>query len=67
MMWILLFFTDTTPPKQKLQDLTRDFYIAGFTPGALVHFNYDISKGFDFISLSIFITTNVLFFHEKFS
>jgi hypothetical protein len=48
-----LFFTDTTPPKQKVQDLTIDFYTAGFTPGAVVHFSYDVSKGFIYIPFNI--------------
>ena len=49
----LLFITDTTPPKQKLQHLERDFYTAGFTPGALVHFSYDALKGF-FLTIQIY-------------
>eukprot|EP00250_Pteridium_aquilinum_P031824 c44331_g1_i1 orf=182-934(+) len=41
----LPFYLYTTPPKQRLQDLKRDFYTAGLVPGAIVHFSYDIPKG----------------------
>lgn len=41
----LPFYLYTAPPKQRLQDLGKDFYTAGLTPGALVYFSYDIPKG----------------------
>lgn len=41
----LPFYLYTTPPKQRLQDLNKDFYTAGLVPGALVHFSYDMPKG----------------------
>ncbi|KAI5077916.1 hypothetical protein GOP47_0007740 [Adiantum capillus-veneris] len=36
----------TTPPKQTLQDMKKDFYSLGLVPGALVYFSYNLSKGF---------------------
>lgn len=41
----LPFYLYTTPPKQRLQDLNKDFYSAGLVPGALIHFSYDMPKG----------------------
>lgn len=35
----------TTPPKKQIKDMSQDFYSAGFTPGAIVYFSYDQSKG----------------------
>lgn len=32
----------TTPPKQRIADLSKDFYSAGFAPGANVYFSYDV-------------------------
>ena len=36
---------DTTPPKKLLKDMSEDFYTAGFCPGAIVYFSYDVPKG----------------------
>lgn len=36
---------DTTPPKKHIKDMSQDFYSAGFVPGAIVYFAYDIPKG----------------------
>ena len=44
--------TDTTPPKKQIKDLSQDFYTAGFIPGAIVYFAYDISKGQHMLSYS---------------
>ncbi|KAJ4973060.1 hypothetical protein NE237_006234 [Protea cynaroides] len=43
----LPFYIYTTPPKQRIVDLSQDFYSAGFVPGAIVYFSYDIRKGDD--------------------
>lgn len=44
---ITMYFysVDTTPPKQIVKDMTKDFYSAGFAPGAIVYFAYDFPKG----------------------
>ncbi|URE40680.1 tether containing UBX domain for [Musa troglodytarum] len=38
----LPFYLFTTPPKQRIADLSKDFYTAGFAPGANVYFSYDV-------------------------
>lgn len=38
----LPFYLYTTPPKERVKDLSKDFYSAGFVPGAIVHFAYDL-------------------------
>uniref|UniRef100_A0A2P2KDT1 Plant UBX domain-containing protein 1 isoform X1 n=1 Tax=Rhizophora mucronata TaxID=61149 RepID=A0A2P2KDT1_RHIMU len=43
----LPFHIYTTPPKRQVRDLTQDFYSAGFIPGAIVYFSYDIQNGDD--------------------
>ncbi|KAF4367636.1 hypothetical protein G4B88_001388 [Cannabis sativa] len=43
----LPFYLYTTPPKKQIKDLSQDFYSAGFIPGAIVYFAYDIPKGED--------------------
>jgi len=47
---IIIFLTvlcdlDTTPPKERIKDMLKDFYSAGFVPGAIVYFSYDVPKG----------------------
>lgn len=37
----LQFYLYTTPPKQRVKDMSKDFYSAGFVPGAIVYFSYD--------------------------
>lgn len=39
------FASDTTPPKERVKDTSKDFYSAGFAPGAIVYFSYDLPKG----------------------
>lgn len=39
------FYIYTTPPKQIIKDMTKDFYSAGFAPGAVVYFAYDLPTG----------------------
>ncbi|RHN63985.1 hypothetical protein MtrunA17_Chr4g0064241 [Medicago truncatula] len=34
----------TTPKKKLIKDVSQDFYTAGFCPGAIVYFSYDVSK-----------------------
>ncbi|CAK9326199.1 unnamed protein product [Citrullus colocynthis] len=41
----LPFYIYTTPPKKQIKDLTQDFYSAGFVPGAIVYFSYDLPEG----------------------
>jgi len=36
---------DTTPPKKIMKDMSQNFYDAGFCPGAIVYFSYDVPKG----------------------
>ncbi|KAL4193618.1 hypothetical protein AMTRI_Chr06g177660 [Amborella trichopoda] len=43
----LPFYIYTTPPKQKINDLSKDFHSAGFIPGAIVYFSYDLINGED--------------------
>ncbi|KAJ8767829.1 hypothetical protein K2173_020769 [Erythroxylum novogranatense] len=40
----LPFYIYTTPPKEQIRDFSQDFYTAGFAPGAIVYFSYDLSK-----------------------
>ncbi|XP_061374081.1 plant UBX domain-containing protein 1 [Gastrolobium bilobum] len=39
------FYIYTTPPKKLISDMSQDFYRAGFCPGAIVYFSYNVSKG----------------------
>ncbi|KAK4483200.1 hypothetical protein RD792_010380 [Penstemon davidsonii] len=41
----LPFYLYTTPPKKQIKDMSQDFYSAGFVPGAIVYFAYDVPKG----------------------
>ncbi|KAL2940508.1 Plant UBX domain-containing protein 1 [Bienertia sinuspersici] len=34
----------TTPPKKLIKDTSQDFFAAGFIPGAILHFSYDLPK-----------------------
>uniref|UniRef100_A0A5B6ZQ44 Putative tether containing UBX domain for GLUT4 isoform X2 n=1 Tax=Davidia involucrata TaxID=16924 RepID=A0A5B6ZQ44_DAVIN len=43
----LPFYIYTTPPKKQIKDMSQDFYSAGFVPGAIVYFSYDLPKGDD--------------------
>ncbi|CAN4082326.1 unnamed protein product [Withania somnifera] len=43
----LPFYIYTTPPKKQIKDVSQDFYSAGFIPGAVVYFSYDLPKGHD--------------------
>ncbi|PPD78519.1 hypothetical protein GOBAR_DD24545 [Gossypium barbadense] len=43
----LPFYLYTTPPKKQIKDMTQDFFSAGFIPGAIVYFSYDLPKGED--------------------
>ncbi|XP_057766977.1 plant UBX domain-containing protein 1 [Salvia miltiorrhiza] len=43
----LPFYLYTTPPKKQIKDLSQDFYSAGFVPGAIVYFAYEVPKGDD--------------------
>ncbi|KAM1014975.1 hypothetical protein TB2_044704 [Malus domestica] len=40
----LPFYIYTTPPKKPIKDMSQDFHTAGFVPGAIVYFSYDIPK-----------------------
>ncbi|XP_052729485.1 plant UBX domain-containing protein 1 isoform X7 [Vigna angularis] len=39
------FYIYTTPPKKIMKDMSQNFYDAGFCPGAIVYFSYDVPKG----------------------
>ncbi|KAI5651135.1 hypothetical protein M9H77_37140 [Catharanthus roseus] len=41
------FYIYTTPPKKQIKEMSQDFYSAGFIPGAIVYFAYDLPKGDD--------------------
>ncbi|XP_043724798.1 plant UBX domain-containing protein 1-like [Telopea speciosissima] len=41
----LPFYIYTTPPKKQMVDMSQDFYSAGFVPGAIVYFSYDLQEG----------------------
>lgn len=43
----LPFYLYTTPPKKQIKDMTHDFFSAGFIPGAIVYFSYDLPKDDD--------------------
>ncbi|XP_060193340.1 plant UBX domain-containing protein 1 isoform X1 [Lycium barbarum] len=40
----LPFYIYTTPPKKQIKDASQDFYSAGFIPGAIVYFSYNLPK-----------------------
>ncbi|XP_057491267.1 plant UBX domain-containing protein 1-like [Actinidia eriantha] len=48
----LPFYIYTTPPKKQVQDMSQDFFAAGFVPGAIVYFSYDLPRGDDSVSPS---------------
>ncbi|RDY12850.1 Plant UBX domain-containing protein 1 [Mucuna pruriens] len=39
------FYIYTTPPKKVINGMSQDFYNAGFCPGAIVYFSYNVPKG----------------------
>ncbi|KAJ7974742.1 Plant UBX domain-containing protein 1 [Quillaja saponaria] len=39
------FYIYTTPPKKRIKYLSQDFHGAGFVPGAIVYFSYDVPEG----------------------
>ncbi|KAF8365110.1 hypothetical protein HHK36_032853 [Tetracentron sinense] len=41
----LPFYIYTTPPKKQIKDMSQDFYSAGFAPGAIVYFSYNLPEG----------------------
>ncbi|GAV85754.1 UBX domain-containing protein [Cephalotus follicularis] len=43
----LPFYIYTTPPKKQIKDMSLDFFSAGFVPGAIVYFAYDLPRGGD--------------------
>ncbi|CAH9123199.1 unnamed protein product [Cuscuta epithymum] len=43
----LPFYLYTTPPKKQIKDMSQDFYSAGFVPGAIVYFSYNLPNGGD--------------------
>ncbi|OVA20477.1 UBX [Macleaya cordata] len=49
----LPFYIYTTPPKKQIKDMSQDFYSAGFAPGAIVYFSYDLPKGDDSASANL--------------
>ncbi|KAL4581548.1 hypothetical protein LXL04_006071 [Taraxacum kok-saghyz] len=43
----LPFYIYTIPPKKVIKNMSQDFYSAGFAPGAIVYFSYDLPQGHD--------------------
>ncbi|XP_057982796.1 plant UBX domain-containing protein 1 [Malania oleifera] len=58
----LPFYIYTTPPKKQIRDMTQDFFSAGFVPGAIVYFSYDLPKGDDstFANSGLFLQEEIL-------
>lgn len=48
----LPFYMYTTPPKKQVNDLSLNFHSAGFVPGAIVYFSYDVPEGDNSIAVS---------------
>ncbi|KAG9141988.1 hypothetical protein Leryth_009332 [Lithospermum erythrorhizon] len=48
----LPFYIYTTPPKKQIKDMSQDFYSAGFVPGAIVYFAYNLPTGSDTTAVS---------------
>ncbi|XP_057445639.1 plant UBX domain-containing protein 1-like isoform X2 [Lotus japonicus] len=48
------FYIYTTPPKKVIKDMSQDFYSAGFCPGAIVYFSYDVPKGDSTLDRQVF-------------
>nr|AFK42906.1 unknown [Lotus japonicus] len=46
------FYIYTVSPKKLITNMSQDFYAAGFCPGALVNFSYDVSKGGSAVDLN---------------
>jgi hypothetical protein len=46
---------DTTPPKERIKDTSKDFYSAGFAPGAIVYFSYDLPKGKNYLHFNNYL------------
>ncbi|XP_074309588.1 plant UBX domain-containing protein 1 isoform X2 [Silene latifolia] len=40
----LSYYLYTTPPKKQIKDTNQNFFDAGFIPGAIVHFSYDLPR-----------------------
>ncbi|KAF6156890.1 hypothetical protein GIB67_000430 [Kingdonia uniflora] len=64
------FYIYTTPPKKQIKDMSQAFYSAGFIPGAIVYFSYDLPKamipftGLGVTSLGAWVTTLGLVFDD---
>ncbi|KAM7512554.1 hypothetical protein LguiB_011429 [Lonicera macranthoides] len=56
----LPFYIYTTPPKTQVKDMSQDFYSAGFAPGAIVYFSYDLPKGDEGASSGPFLQEEIL-------
>ncbi|KAK6913026.1 UBX domain [Dillenia turbinata] len=56
----LPFYIYTTPPKKLIKDMSQDFYSAGFVPGAIVYFSYDIPRDGDAAVLSPYLQEEIM-------
>ncbi|XP_071711242.1 plant UBX domain-containing protein 1-like [Rutidosis leptorrhynchoides] len=56
----LPFYIYTVPPKKLINDMSQDFYSAGFAPGAIVYFSYDPPQGDDIAQVP-FLKEEVMF------
>ncbi|KAK1266980.1 hypothetical protein QJS04_geneDACA016728 [Acorus gramineus] len=52
---------DTTPPKEQIKDMLKDFYSAGFAPGAFVYFSYgNLPRGDQIVNSGPFLRDEIL-------
>ncbi|KAK1290497.1 hypothetical protein QJS10_CPB18g00507 [Acorus calamus] len=57
----LPFYLYTTPPKEQIKDMLKDFYSAGFAPGAIVYFSYgNLPRGDQIVNSSPFLRDEIL-------
>ncbi|KAK6928463.1 UBX domain [Dillenia turbinata] len=56
----LPFYIYTTPPKRLIKDLSQDFYFAGFVPGAIVYFSYDIPRDSDAAVFRLYLREEIM-------
>ncbi|KAJ9562518.1 hypothetical protein OSB04_007678 [Centaurea solstitialis] len=54
------YASDTVPPKKQIKDMSQDFYSAGFAPGAIVYFSYDLPQVDNNIGAGPFLKEDVM-------
>ncbi|KAJ6850657.1 plant UBX domain-containing protein 1-like [Iris pallida] len=60
----LPFYLYTIPPKEKIKDMSMDFYLAGFAPGAIVYFSYDLPKDNPDATTGPYLRSEIMSLHE---